>query len=335
VDAWNVTVQHQLGEDMSFEVGYIGNHGRHVFVGDGPDVAFNEPTIEGYLQGVSRDLRRPFFAGRVTPPNTGLSGAYGWTQGIAAYFNPGENWYQSVQFRFNKRYSNGYAAQVNYTIQKAEQESGEGSYWIWDRDLAKGPADWDRKHNLNVTLVFELPFGKDKMFGSTWSGPVEAVLGGWQLNSNVTIQSGRPFNVTYADSGLDRDTGPNWPNLVGDEEGPETRAQWFNAAAIGSSGSAFERPARGTFGNLGRNALRGPGYWRADASLFKSIYFGPRRLEIRIEAVNIFNNVNLDNPNSEIGVPGNPRPAAGTITSTAYGGQDPQRNFQFGLRFVF
>ena len=99
-------------------------------------------------------------------------------------------------------------------------------------------------------------------------------------------------------------------------------------------GSAFGRPARGTFGNLGRNQLRGPGFWQADASLFKNFELGAgRRVEIRVEAVNIFNHVNLGNPDGQIGVPGNDNPNAGRITDTA-GNYNP-RNFQFGFRFIF
>src|SRR5688500_17880213 len=140
----------------------------------------------------------------------------------------------------------------------------------------------------------------------------DAIVGCWQFNTNTTIQSGLPFNVSYRDNGQDRDTGSNRPNLVGDPEGPKTRDQWFNAAAIGAAGSAFGRPARGTFGDLPRNALRGPGYWRTDASLFKSFTIGAgRQLQLRIEAVNLFNNVNLGNPDSEVGVPGNTNTNAG------------------------
>jgi hypothetical protein len=85
-----------------------------------------------------------------------------------------------------------------------------------------------------------------------------------------------------------------------------------------------------------RNALRGPGYWRVDASLFKHFDVGgTRSLEARIEAVNLFNNVNLGNPDSEVGVPGNPNPNAGRINGTAFGGADPMRNFQFALKFRF
>ena len=84
------------------------------------------------------------------------------------------------------------------------------------------------------------------------------------------------------------------------------------------------------------NSLRGPGYRRTDASMFKHFGIGGTKdIELRIEAVNLFNNVNLGNPDSEIGTPGNDRPNAGRINSTAYGNADLQRNFQFAVKFSF
>jgi hypothetical protein len=172
---------------------------------------------------------------------------------------------------------------------------------------------------------------------SSISPAADAVVGGWQFNTNTIIQSGLPFSVNYKDAGADRDAGGNnRPNLTGDPEGPRTQEQWFNVAPIGSAGSAFSRPAAGTFGTMKRNSLRGPGYWRTDASVFKHIRLnGERLLEIRVEAVNLFDNVNLGNPDSEVGVPGNNNTNAGRINSTAYFNADPQRNFQFALRFTF
>jgi hypothetical protein len=73
-----------------------------------------------------------------------------------------------------------------------------------------------------------------------------------------------------------------------------------------------------------------------DASLFKHFRIGATRsLEARIESVNVLNHVNLGNPDSEVGVPGNPNTNAGRINSTAFGGSDPMRNWQFGLKFRF
>jgi hypothetical protein len=330
VDAFNVIVQRQINDTMSFEIGYVGNRGDRVFAGDGPAFDINQATLNGY-PNVPRNNRRPFF------------NAFGWTQGIDFFCNCATNSYHSLQAKFNKRFSQGYSAKVNYTLQRVRNHDGQyfeanipQHQGLFDSDLNYGPPDWDRMHNFVLSLVAEIPVGRGKAYMSDVSPAVDAVIGGWQFNTNVIIQSGLPFNVTYAGAGADRDTGPNRPDLIGDASGPETQAQWFNAAPIGAAGSAFGRPAAGTFGNLERNSLRGPGYWRTDASLFKHIDLGQqRRLEFRIEVVNLFNTVNLGNPDSEIGTPGNARPNAGVINSTAYFNADPMRNFQFALKFSF
>jgi hypothetical protein len=335
VDAFNVMVQRQLSGSMSIEAGYVGNRGTRVFAGDNPDLNINQPTIIGFGT-LSRNQRQPFFR------------LYGWTQDVTFYCNCAKNKYDSLQARFTKRYSGGYSFQANYTLQRTVQSLGEyfqppvvepvmsALQGLYDTSLNTGPADWDRKHSFVFAAVAELPFGRQRRYMSNISPALDALIGGWQMNANTFIYSGLPFNVTYRDAGADRDTGPNRPNLVGDASGPQTQDQWFNAAPIGSPNSAFARPAAGTFGNLARNALRGPGYWRTDWSLFKHFRFPSNQdLELRIEAVNIFNNVNLGNPDSEIGVPGNLNPNAGKITSTAFGGLDPQRNFQFAVKWKF
>ncbi|MGH9314475.1 MAG: TonB-dependent receptor domain-containing protein [Vicinamibacterales bacterium] len=331
VDAYNFVVQRQLSDTMSIEVGYVGNRGQRVFAGDGPAFDINQATIQGFLQGVPRNSRRPFF------------NKFGWTQGIDFFCNCATNRYDSLQAKFNKRFSDGYSVKVNYTLQRARQH--DGGYFeanlpehrgLFDSDLNYGPPGWDRIHNFVLSLVAEIPVGRGKRYLTDVSPGVDAVVGGWQFNTNTIIQSGLPFDVNYAGAGADRDTGPNRPNVIGDTSGPETKEQWFNTTPIGSSGSAFERPARGTFGNMERNSLRGPGYWRTDASLFKHFDLGAaRRVELRIEAVNLFNTVNLGNPDSEVGIPGETRSNAGRINSTAYFNADPMRNFQFAVKFSF
>jgi hypothetical protein len=321
VDAYNITVQHQVTNSLSVEAGYVGNKGTHVFAGDGPELDINQASIEGF-PSVPRNQRRPLFQ------------QFGWTQGIGYFCNCADNRYDSLQTKLTKRFGSGYSLNLNYTWQRALQDDGE--YFIFDADLNRGPAGWDRTHNFVMSALAELPFGRGKRWLNAASGPVNMALGGWQMNATTTIQSGLPFNVGYRDSGADRDTGPGRPVLVGDPETGGSRERFFNTTPIGSSGSAFARPAVGTFGNLPRNDLRGPNYWRTDASLFKR--FGiteTATMEFRVEVVNLFNHVNLDNPDATIGVPGNDNPNAGRITATAYGGSDLQRNFQFALRFLF
>ena len=330
VDAFNVTVQRELTSTMSLEVAYVGNRGGNVFAGDGPAININQASILGY-PGVPRNQRRPFF------------NRFGWSQDVDYFCNCADNAYDAVQTKLTKRFSGGYSMQVNYTLQKAEQESAEyfqtplePAAGMFDTDLNRGPADWDRRHNLVFSVVAELPIGRGRTYLSDISPAMNILVGGWQVNTNTFILSGLPYNVTYRNAGADRDTGPNRANLVGDPDGEKTRDRWFNATPIGESGSAFSRPAAGTFGDLPRNELRGPGYWRVDASLFKHFDFADNRtIEVRIEAVNLFNHVNLGNPDSEVGVPGSPNPNAGRINSTAFGGNDLQRNFQFGLKVRF
>ena len=94
------------------------------------------------------------------------------------------------------------------------------------------------------------------------------------MNVAGTVASGRHLNVDYRDAGQDRDAGPNRPDVIGDiSEGGGSKDRWFNTTPIGSAGSAFARPAAGTFGNMERGSLIGPGMWNVDASLFKRFHF--------------------------------------------------------------
>jgi Carboxypeptidase regulatory-like domain/TonB dependent receptor-like, beta-barrel len=332
VDAFNVTVQHQLSDTISIEAAYVGNRGHNVFASGNPEEDVNQAVLTGFPT-VPTNLRRPFFAGNV-PNLSGFGGAFGWTQRIGYFCNCATNAYDSLQTKVTKRFGRGYSVHAAYTLQRAIEDNDD--YFFFDPEMNRGPTDWDRTHNFTLSLVAELPFGRDRRYLKDISPTMDAIVGGWQFNTNTIIYSGVPFSVTYRDASADRDTGGNnRPNLIGDPDGPETQAQWFNATAIGSAGSAFERPARATFGTMPRNDLRGPGYWRVDASLFKHFRIGTRLLEARIEAVNLFNNVNLGNPDAEVGVPGNPNANAGRINSTAFGGSDLMRNFQFGLKFTF
>jgi hypothetical protein len=321
VDAYNVTLQRELSSSVSAEVAYVGNRGEG-FYADNPDARANEPTIVGFGT-LSRDERRPFF------------NRFGWTQDISFFANTGKSRYNALQAKLTKRWSDGFSILTHYTLQSHKNNDPE--YALIDPDLNYGPANFIRKHVYVLAASAELPFGKGRRYLSDAAGATDAILGGWQLNANATVMSGLPFNVSYRDSGQDRDTGPGRPDLVGDPDagsGDGLTTPYFNVTPIGSSGSAFGRPARGTFGNLPRNELRGPGYWNVDASLFKRFRMGgERHLEFRVEAQNVFNHVNLGNPNSEIGVPGNLNPSAGFITGTAP--NSFQRNLQFALRFQF
>ncbi len=330
VDAYNVTLQRELTSTISAEIAYVGNAGRG-FIGDGPATNVNQPTIAGFGT-LSQDQRKPFFAcGVKTNPEVsnsdqGLCGNFGWTQGIDYFSNTGKSRYNALQAKVTKRFSSGYSLLAHYTLQS--HKNNDGGYFFIDPNVNYGPADFIRKHVFVLAGTAELPFAKGNR-----------IFGGWQVNANATIMSGLPLQggPSYRDAGQDRDTGPNRPDLVGDPKmgsGDGITSPYFNVTPIGSAGSAFGRPAKGTFGNLGRNELRGPGFWNVDASLFKRFRLaGTANVEFRLEAQNVFNHVDLGNPDAEIGVPGNNNAHAGFISGTA-ANWNP-RNLQFALRFQF
>lgn len=319
VDAFNVTFQYQFAKDWSWEIAYVGNRGKNVFVGDNPELNVNQPTIEGFAQGVPTNQRRPLFQ------------QFGFTQDILLYQGYGAtNSYDSLQTKLTKRFSNGYSVLTHYTFQKAKNNAGQ--YYNIDPDLNRGPADFARTHNFVLSQLFELPIGRNGRYFNGINRVADFFIGGWQINSNTTWQSGFRFNVEY-NGGADRDTGPNRPNFSGEVNYPGTRDQFISA-------EGFTRPAIGTFGNLPRNFLTGPSYYRTDASLLKKFRFTETmNVEFRLEVVNLFNTVNLGNPDSNLGNP----LANGTfdnanfgkITSTAFFGNDLQRNLQFAFRFNF
>ncbi len=144
---------------MSVEVAYVGNHGARVFVGDGPSINGNDPTLVGFGT-LSQDQRKPYFA------------RYGWTQGIDVFCNCGTNRYDSLQTKLTKRFANGYSFFASYTLQRQRQHDGGQFFYL--PDLEYGPAGWARKHSLTLILRCTSCHSRDE---NRW-------LGGWQLNQS-------------------------------------------------------------------------------------------------------------------------------------------------------
>jgi outer membrane receptor protein involved in Fe transport len=319
VDAYNVTMQFQLTNTISLEAAYVGNKGTHVFAGDGPQFDVNQPTLEGFGT-VPRDQRRPLF------------NKFGWTQSIDFFCNCADDRYDSAQFKLTKRFSNGYAILAHYTLQRSLQDAQD--YFLHDQALNRGVADWNRTHNFVFSQIWELPLGKGRRFLGGAARPLDLLVGGWQINSNTTIQSGLPYSFCY-DASANIDTGPCRPNVSGDPKARLSGGQYFYDTSV------FSNPGIGRFGDQARNALRGPAYWRTDASLFKKFKLAEtKELEFRVESVNVFNHVNLGSPDSFIGSFDqsgnlNASPTLGRIFTTAFFGADPMRNIQFALKLKF
>jgi outer membrane receptor protein involved in Fe transport len=233
----------------------------------------------------------------------------------------GESRYVGVDMAAERRYSQGYSWRLAYTLSESTDQAPEHLAATSGRqqntndiDAWEGPSDFDVRHRFVGNFVAEIPVGTERGWDAGSVG--NAILGGWTVSGIYTARSGRPFTVTQG--GLE---GATWlPNLVGEPEGQESVDNWFNVAA-------FERVPSGTFGNAGRNILRGPGYVTFDMSLQKRVSFGGRVAgSFRWDVFNLFNRANFGNPNSDI-----TGATVGTITTLA---GDP-RVMQFSLRLFF
>ena len=303
VDSWNATVERAVFSNATLSVGYVGNIGRKLNFGYGINSAFPG-------SGSNFNLRRPLFQ------------KFGITQGIFEKCECGNSNYNALQIKFSKRFSRNYSILSSYTWGKArnfgEFQPDTDQY---NRLRDYGPTVFDRASIFTLGHTIQLPYGHGQHWGSNASRLVDAVLGGWEWTGITTVESGLPFSPTISNTTLNSDMSLR-PDRIGDPYAgvPHTRAKWFNA-------TAYAAPAAFTFGNAGRNSLRGPGLFTADWGLDKNFRFTEHvGLQFRWEVFNAFNRVNLQNPINDVG-----NASAGKITDIS----SPMRDQQFGLHLTF
>lgn len=175
-------------------------------------------------------------------------------------------------------------------------------------------SDYDQRHVVNLTVIYEMPFGKGKRFAGSANRILDLLIGGWSLNGIYTYQSGEPFSVrsgvltanATAQSRAALKPGYTLPEAkLQDKEGVIGPVFFANA-------DAFTFPEPGGTG-LGRNIFQGPSYWNLDASVSKGFKVNERvRMVLRAEAFNALNHPNFRNPrDASVGTP--------TITSSLFG----------------
>ena len=321
-DAYNLTIQHQVTRTVSAEIAYVGNQG-HGFYQNNPDMNINQASVVGFPT-LSTNQRRPFFS------------RYGWTQDITFLGNDGPNYYNSLQTKLDKRFSGGLQFVAHYTWSKSLDH--DSNYFGIDRRVGYGPDDFNRKHVFSFSTVYELPFGKGKRFLGDSSRAVDLLLGGFQLSTTTNWSSGLPWTPTYGECSSDIDTGPCRPIVVGSLStsvghfDPQAGSVPFYTpvaplANNGDISGPFQRPQVATFGSE-RNAFTGPRFFNSNLSLFKNFSITERfNGQFRFEAFNVFNHVNLNNPNNCVDCGG------GNITSLAPNATMRQLNFGVKLSF--
>jgi hypothetical protein len=335
---WTLTVQRELMRDVAFEIGYMANVGVKLEQNIQPNNA--QPSTS-----TSIDPRRPFYgltyaSGMQFPYYLNVTGNVVPVGFINYVARSAQSNYESMFVRLEKRFTNGFSWLSSYTFSKAITNAPQfrnagganGSENSPPQDsfnlaAERGLAPYDARHRFVNTYVYDLPFGQ----GRRWlrSGPASWILGGWQSSGILTLQSGFPFtiNLTGDTANVGAGTGGIFvrPNSVPGVDyrqpaGGVTAAHFFNPAA-------FAIPAAGTFGNVGRNTVIGPGYTNLDLTMSRFVKINERfSLQLRGEFFNTLNHPNWNVIGRIINTP--------ATFSQALSQLDP-RELQFGAKLIF
>jgi hypothetical protein len=319
---WNLFGEYLLGSRSSINIGYVGSDSKYIIM----TIDANQP-----LPGTGppstwlpAQQRRPLY-----PFNPDITNMIETTsRGIANY--------HALQSTFRQRLRDGLAFNANYTWSKAMTNSrgffGSGgvaqgtstSTPVNSRDLDSnyGPAYFDAKHLFSLAGNYDLPFGKDRRFGSNWNRALDAVAGGWSIQFGVIAHSGYPITVLDSSSpSLQASRSTERPDRIGSGEVDNpTLERWIDR-------SAFRSAPQGEFGDSGIGILRAPNFWNTDLTVGKRLAtVGTHYVMIRGEFFNVFNHPNFGPPQANI-----QSTAFGTITSTV---NDP-RVVQLVMKYVF
>jgi len=319
VQMWNFTVERRLTKDLMLQVGYVGSQSYHtstlIDTNTAPPQVCANP--QGCVSGGTAANGNPvpvsqrglvpqgtIYMAPGTRPNPYVSNDNQW-------WNVGTASYHALNVSLTKRASHGLAFKANYSYAKVldlssslfQVAGGENEpsnlFSPYNRFLNRGPAAFSIHHQFNTNFSYTLPFGNGKRFGSGAGGALDQFIGGWQWNGIVTAQGGFPLApaIGFNNSGTGDTNVTDVPNWNPDFKGPVIlgkRDQWFDP-------KAFTMPTAGTFGNVSRGAMRGPGLVNVDTSFFKRIKINERlSMQFRAEAFNILNHANYGYPNSII-----------------------------------
>jgi hypothetical protein len=338
--SWNVGIQQDLGHSMTMEVNYVGSGSHRLF----RSVDGNPPLpwlVAADQANGSLSLTTSGGALRFGP----LAGLPKVT-GNLAFEEPimvksiGNATYEGLQTTFRRRFSGGVDLQAAYTWSHAIDDAADplvapgGNRNIarnsFNLQEERGSSDYDLRHRLVITYVFELPAGPGHRHFS--NGAAGHIVGGWELAGISTFQSGNPFDL-YSSRDSEYTGLSNRPDVIGDPTIPSDAGR----TQIGPPITAFAVQPFGRPGNLGRNTFTGPTYYDTDLTLLKNIRFTERiNAQFRAEAYNVFNRVQfapLGTASDTLASPGTFGQALNTLSQPD--GTTSARQLQFALKLLF
>src|SRR2546428_813927 len=347
---WSLTIERGIGRDLMLSVGYVGSESYHTPLS--VNVNAQMPLVcqnpQGCISGGTTTSGDPVPANRQVlvsqgtlyrppdyRPNRYVSSGTQW-------FDQGTSSYHAMDVSLTKRISHGVAFKANYTYGKAMDLNSAVLAPSAGNEPSNIPSPYDRKrlnrgvasfsvlHQLSGFTSYQLPFGNGQRFASGATGVMDKLIGGWQWNTGFRAASGFPFtplagsNTTGTGDASNSDV-PNWnpnfkgPVIVGRPD------KWFDP-------KAFVLPLQGTFGNVARGSLRGPGLFNVDTSLFKNMTIREGlKLSFRTEVFNVLNRPNFAYPNEVLFQGTEYSSSGGQILTTA----TFSRQLQFALKLIF
>jgi hypothetical protein len=381
---WQYTgsVQQDLGSHIAATAAYVGSQGRNLFLRSIANpivqVATNlTPTSGAFV------IRKFSLVQRDANGNvTGVQNPYA---EIDTKTSGGYDNYDALQLGLSRRSGTGLAVNAQYTLARSfgntsgsneALTAGNAAQTLSDFDYDLGYNAFDVRHTFNVSALYSIPYGRDRQRPAT--GIADAILGGWDIGGIVNARSGLPVDVritrpdiVYMDGAgnvfnnpaagrtavINTPNGGSSRNVRRPDIVPGVDPFLTSGGVLFLNPAAFATPQPGTYGNLERGSLHGPGFNQVDLVLAKHFPFGrTRNAEVRAEIFNIFDRANFSNPVATLpnALPTNAlteankvqpgqayTPAAGgtfgTITSTVGRtvGLGTSRQIQFALRLNF
>ena len=323
VQSWFASVQRELGANMLLDIAYVGNKADDLVL----IANYNQASPNNTAGTTALQARRPI---------SNFSD-------ITYVFNGGKSRYNAFQMKYEWRLRSDVTLLSSLTVSKAkdngaqslENQNGNfpGPQDFNNLAAEYGTGAYDQPYNSTTSFVWSLPFGRGHRWGSTMPAALDAVVGGWQVAGINVVTPGEPVTFTYSPaasfvvSGIQQDfRGANnyRPNVTCDAyaaAGEQSITNWFNKSCV-----VIPTDPSQPFGNAARNTVRGPNFWTFDLAAVKEVRFaGETRLELRVEAFNLFNRVNFAAPNGTRTSGG-----FGTITSS----YDP-RQVQLGIKLLW
>jgi len=356
VQQWSLTVEQELTPSTALSAGYVGSRGYHILGSSDLNPTRSvicSTSLGNCPAGISDGTRFYSSALQTARLNPQLASSNAFASFVYTRYN-------SLQIDLRQRISKGMSFRANYAFSKALDNGSVnvgGTFsncpsGVMDPDNPPrdyGPACYDVTHRFAFSGSYELPIGGGKAFLGGLSGAADKLLSGWRLNGIVSLQNGFPFTPVVG-FGNSRNGG------TGGNERPSANPNFSGSAILGTPNKWFDPnayllPPAGTYGNLGRNTLRGPGLANLDLSLFKTTQLSERvNLEFRAETFNLFNRANFGPPSIPLftsvpcsvsqgncpagvpnGTPGALVSSSGVISTTA----TTSRQIQMGLKLLF